>query len=1498
MRVSQVDFKPERLKKIRKATTSKKPRPRRDLRTMFRQHLATIDIEKMKKPWMASKAFRLITDKETLWEWARSVVSDKSRYHLNPIAKQEMPVIACDTENTGLDTRIITLIDEQSDGTLTLRYEVNIEIAGICLSADGIEGLYVPINHERGAWVPPVYDQTDPTKVLEEGHWGPAVNISREDVAEVLQWLFDQCHLIFYNAKYDREVIRITLGINLRGYPYFEDVQVLQYINDPKADLGDKGRGQYTGDSGGLKSLSKNLLDLEQIHSEELLKIKADFFNPAENKTTLRVQYAPFTWLPTEVALWYAAADSICTWLLWFGMKDKARERGLVHRIDHEMVESLTYLERQRFIVDVAKHKRTVNWHERMLTDMKRKLREMALKAGYDEQPNPDGTVDPENRFNPDSNPKLADFFFNKNRGKKFDVVRLGKLYASVDSEVIEELKKRHPDDDFLKLFSQYKKYVALHPENLRYDTRDNSARIYLKQNVVAGGRLSAAGGDFDVDGGFGLNPQGIKRVEGNWWVRGNILEPDEVPEDQVEPYEPTDLHPSCYKEVEEEYVVEEHDEQKTDWETGAALHNPLGGAPVMDHVVKKAKRKVRKQAPGIIKNHIGNYMGYAICLVPKCTTCAERHGILIPDSRMDANQVVNIRTLMIAPPGWTFFTIDYCLAPETRLLTSDLHWKTSGDIQIGEELIGFDENRPSGRGRKRKFRKSIVEEKQMFQLPCVRITTNKGVFTCFKNHEWLGKTNYKGSDYKFIASKDLKPGYRIARMCHPWEMDTTYTGGYLAGVYDGEGHIAPQAFNVSQKPGMVLNRIKNNLREKGFGFRSNEDNLKDYDSGVATLSLEGGRPEYLRFLGSLRPSRLLKNGRKLWENTACSSQYSLPDEIISVEDAGVQEVVGIRTSTHTYIAEGLLSHNCNIEMRAAANVSGEPEFIKEFLEGKGDFHALTASKVFPAFNDPSTDAATKKKLRSRAKILNFALLYGGTAYTVFENMKKEDPNITFEDCQKMVEDYWAGVPVFAEFCNKKQTIAKEKMTCTTSTGRIIYFKSAMEALGIHIPTEEEKDNYYQYRNLVKKEEEAKKQGNEDLAAKCKVLYDRMWKDQTTGVRNYQDYNRFMGKIQRVAVNVPLQGLAGDFMRISLNRIRAWALSHPWIQAIFRLFCSVHDEIDFAVKNEYVPFVIPRITRLMKLRKYHEKMKWSVPIECDCEYGTSWDVEHHLTGDDGHKPAGWSKVPGMANYIPDGVDPVDIKTLRDAIISGNILRKDQAAKFLKENLHERCAEAIKTALAATDSKAALAAVIVAFQLDEYWKVDHTPDGADDTMETLEQFEARNSLTPKDRGVMPEMGFLGAIPLKANVKRPTLMILGKEVPAEDVQITVSDSEITVEEPSQHDGAVAVSKCEDCDPAHECPGPQPDEDVIGDIVKKKPVVAERISMQPPLTPSVPGQEIPDLIDMDEATTRRFKAAMGVGRNKVRIRYQGTVLDLGDVLATKIPDEFVKKEQPIGV
>ena len=1099
----------EDLRKVKK-TKVKKPR---DIRSVFRETLAALvangGVSHIKKPWMSTKDFRLLDTPETLQEWCDDVLANAPKFEF---FDGLLPVVALDTETMSLDTRLFVRLRRLPDGTYQQYYEIKTDIGGICLSADGVRGVYIPINHE--------FQDLELTV--------PAKCIDRRRCAEILQKFFDQAHLVFYNGKFDREVLRLTMGNTFKPYPWFEDVQVLAYINDPKANLEDK--KFYTGDAGGLKSLTRNILGIEQIELDEIAKVRAEtcpdtglpfchcpMDSRKEKKHGLRNHFVPFSWVPVELALWYGGSDGICTWLLWERMYKLARSRRTVHRIDHELVDALSWIERQRFVIDVDRHRRTVQGHQKKIDAFKRKLYDLGIKSGYDELKTDEGDVAEKDKFNPGSPKQLQKLLYKVMKYPVLKKTPTGE--ASTDAETIEDLIKAHPEDEFLTTYQEYSDYKALHPGDLRFDSTDNSARIYLKQNVVAGGRLSSAGGEFEKDGGFGLNSQAVKKVESYlmWKVSGDILVPDpeEIAIDQIEEHPEEDLHSSCFQEVEEDVIIGYKDD--TAITDDDSLDSPL---PIKVPIVEK--RKVRKQAPGIVHNHIGMYMGYVVCLVPGCKTCSEKYGILIPDTKIDANEVVNLRVLFCAPAGWTYFSIDWG----------------------------------------------------------------------------------------------------------------------------------------------------------------------------------------------------------------------------------------------------------NIEMRAAANTSGEPEFIKEFLQGKGDFHSLTASKVFPEFNDPNTSPAVKKMLRGLAKIINFALLYAGTAYTIFENMKKQKPDITFSEAEEMVKKYWEGTPVFKEWCQRKQAIARDQLICTTTTGRVINFQSAMDALHIHVPTEEERKNFWKYRDLKKRGEELKKAGNPD-AVKYLATAQAMWKNLDTGVRNCMDYNKFMGKIQRVSVNAPLQGLAGDFMRMSLNKIHQWVVSDPEVASVILLHCSVHDEIDFSCKDEYVPFVVPRMTRLMKLRRLHELMKWPVPIETDAEYGYSWDVEHHVTGDDDHAAAAWTKIKVIANYLPPGCDPTTTRNLIKAIASQDPVKAAKADAFLKANLHPRAYEAAQTCflkktkkgtVPQTDVREIARALIASLQLDEYWTIDNTPDNEGDKLETLAQYEARNGLTSADRN--PEAllyGPLGALSLDSEVVRPILEPLMVNVP---------------------------------------------------------------------------------------------------------------------------------------
>ena len=76
---------------------------------------------------------------------------------------------------------------------------------------------------------------------------------------------------------------------------------------------------------------------------------------------------------------------------------------------------------------------------------------------------------------------------------------------------------------------------------------------------------------------------------------------------------------------------------------------------------------------------------------------------------------------------------------------------------------------------------------------------------------------------------------------------------------------------------------------------------------------IQGGVYEKLRFLGSIRPYRLLPKAANVWEGRTCKSKLSKSAEIVSVTKLKQGEVVAIQTTSQTLITDGYFSHNCNI---------------------------------------------------------------------------------------------------------------------------------------------------------------------------------------------------------------------------------------------------------------------------------------------------------------------------------------------------------------------------------------------------------------------------------------------------------------------------------------------------------------------------------------------------------------------------------------------------------
>ena len=113
------------------------------------------------------------------------------------------------------------------------------------------------------------------------------------------------------------------------------------------------------------------------------------------------------------------------------------------------------------------------------------------------------------------------------------------------------------------------------------------------------------------------------------------------------------------------------------------------------------------------------------------------------------------------------------------------------------------------------------------------------------------------------------------------------------------------------------------------------------------------------------------------------------------------------------------------IELRILAHVSGEPKLRAAFARGD-DIHRATAAEVLGV--DP---AELTKAQRSIAKMINFGIVYGISAFGLSENLE-----IPREEAQAYIDTYLARFPHVQDFIQRTIERAREDGYTTSLLGR------------------------------------------------------------------------------------------------------------------------------------------------------------------------------------------------------------------------------------------------------------------------------------------------------------------------------------------------------------------------------------------------------------------------------------------------------------------------------
>lgn len=285
------------------------------------------------------------------------------------------------------------------------------------------------------------------------------------------------------------------------------------------------------------------------------------------------------------------------------------------------------------------------------------------------------------------------------------------------------------------------------------------------------------------------------------------------------------------------------------------------------------------------------------------------------------------------------------CLTPDALILTEDLRWVPLGDIKEGDTLIGFTENGHGKFGKRRSWEKSIVMHLHREIAPVYDVELENGDhIKTTAEHKWLvhSREGYKWTEtqgmwvngHNLHGQKKTGPhtGGVTTIVCKPFlvcHREESYDAGWLAGMIDADGHICQQ--NIHDKDGTIR-----------YGFRIGVAQSETYpylcerivrllehytgnhkpcrqsmDRSTSTLKsnvrtwqylVTGTNVEKLQFLMRVQPMK----ARKVDINKLGEVRSKYDTRVKSITPLGEQEIVVMETSTHTFIANGYMMHNCN----------------------------------------------------------------------------------------------------------------------------------------------------------------------------------------------------------------------------------------------------------------------------------------------------------------------------------------------------------------------------------------------------------------------------------------------------------------------------------------------------------------------------------------------------------------------------------------------------------
>ena len=356
---------------------------------------------------------------------------------------------------------------------------------------------------------------------------------------------------------------------------------------------------------------------------------------------------------------------------------------------------------------------------------------------------------------------------------------------------------------------------------------------------------------------------------------------------------------------------------------------------------------------------------------------------------------------------GGRIIASDFCFAAGTPILTGEMEYVPVEDIEVGQELVGFDEHGDGHYGRK--FRRAYVTGVKTLKKHCVKVVLDNGdSFVCSADHKWLSRRPGRGQSLGWVDASDLRPGIStLTQAVEYWEPAVGEAAGWVRGILDGEGYVKigeaghATSWGIGQKDGGDNSLVCEDIVRY---FSRCGDDIRTEHTRTDMVKLMGLRRDKVRagwyVVGKYRPRRLLEKVKRAWPGCCTSSKDNKVRTVVSVEHLGEMEVHAVQTSTGTMVARGYLTHNCSLEVYVQAILTNCKQLIEDLREGL-DLHVvrLAAKEKMPyeevyklakGYTDEQGVKHPPEKewdyKRTGAKAFSFARAFGAGTATIAQN--------------------------------------------------------------------------------------------------------------------------------------------------------------------------------------------------------------------------------------------------------------------------------------------------------------------------------------------------------------------------------------------------------------------------------------------------------------------------------------------------------------------------------